>query len=127
MPNSDAMDNSGMMCPTNGVGRPGMSTSHVCVDITCRPSASATLRGLVVTRLFLTGVPSMMKICVAPESAIAACGGIVIVAWANSRERGGLPWMCFDTFDETNVTSSSVAVVITGIQVWVGYGKTSVT
>jgi hypothetical protein len=68
------MDNSGTMCPTRVVGRPGITMSHICVDSTRRPSANATLRRHVVFHLLRTGVPSITKIWVAPESAIASFG-----------------------------------------------------
>jgi hypothetical protein len=74
------MDNSGTMCPTRVVGRPGSTMSHICVDITRKLSANATLRGQVVIRLLRTGVPSITKICVAPESAIASLGAMVNTA-----------------------------------------------
>ncbi len=34
IPNREAMDNSGTMCPTRVVGRLGSTMSHICVDIT---------------------------------------------------------------------------------------------
>ena len=107
IPKSDAMDSSGMICPVNIIGRPGMSTSHICVDITRRPSARATLRGQSVGRLFLTGVPSMMNICVAPESAIATCVDSGIAAWAKSMVSGGEITVGGDTLEATSVTTSS--------------------
>lgn len=73
IPNSEAMDRSGMMWPMSTVGRPFILMSHMCVDMTSRPSANATLRGRVVGRLLSTGVPSITKIWVAPESAMASC------------------------------------------------------
>jgi hypothetical protein len=45
--------------------------SHICVDITCLPLARETLSGQVIGRLLTTGVTSITKIWVAPESAIA--------------------------------------------------------
>jgi actin-like ATPase involved in cell morphogenesis len=48
--------------------------------MTRRPSAKATFNGHVVFRLLWTGIPSMTKIWVAPESAIAAFDAIVIAA-----------------------------------------------
>ena len=75
IPNSEATDSSGTMCPVRVVGRPSIATSHICVDVTIRPSARATRKGRVVGRRLTTGVPSMTKICVAPESAIDIPGG----------------------------------------------------
>ncbi len=83
IPNKDAIDNSGTICPTSIVGSPGIIMSHICVDVTRRPSASATFSGHVVFRLLWTGIPSMTKIWVAPESAIASVDAIVIAAYAN--------------------------------------------
>ncbi len=78
----EAMDDSGRMCPTRVVGRPGITMSHICVDSTRQPSANATLRGHVVFCLLRSGVPSITKIWVAPKSAIASFGAILIAAYA---------------------------------------------
>jgi hypothetical protein len=75
IPKSEAMDRSGMMCPVKVTGRPSIWMSHMCVDMTWQPSASATLSGCVVGRLLIMGVPSITKIWVAPESAIACFVG----------------------------------------------------
>ena len=68
----DAIDSSGMMCPMMTTGRPLMCTSHSCVDNTLQPSAKATCRGDDMGHLFWMGVPSMIKMWVAPESAMAS-------------------------------------------------------
>jgi hypothetical protein len=52
-----------------------MSISHICVVQTCCPSANMTLSEQVVRLLFLTGVPSMTKIWVALELAMASLVG----------------------------------------------------
>ena len=83
IPNREAIDSSGTMCPTSVVGRPGIIMSHMCVDMTRRPSANATFNGHVVLCLLWTGIPSMTKIWVAPESAIASFDAIVIAAYAH--------------------------------------------
>ena len=83
IPNREAIDNSGTMCPTSVVGRPEIMMSHMCVDITCSPSTNATFSGHIVFRLLWTGMPSMTKIWVAPESAIASFNVIVITAYAH--------------------------------------------
>ena len=57
--------------------------SHMCVDITRRPSANATFSGHVVFHLLWTGMSSMTKIWVAPESVIASFDAIVIAAHAH--------------------------------------------
>ena len=63
-----------MMCPVRTNGRPLIFMSHMCVDMTCLPSANAAFRGHVVSQLLMMLVPSSItkKICVAPESAMAA-------------------------------------------------------
>ncbi len=71
MPNRDAMERSGIMCPVNGNEIPSMCMLHKCVKDTWRPSASDTVRGGVVTLVLITGVPSITNICAAPKSAIA--------------------------------------------------------
>ena len=60
-----------------------MIMSHMCVDVTRRPSANATFNGHVVFRLLWTGMPSMTKIWVAPESAIASLDAIALAAYAH--------------------------------------------
>ncbi len=82
IPKREAMDNSGTMFPTRVVARPGITMSHICVDSTRQPSANATLRGHVVFCLLRTSVPSITKIWVAPESAIASFGAILNAAYA---------------------------------------------
>jgi hypothetical protein len=82
IPKREAMDNSGTMCPMRVVGRPGITMSHICVDSTRWPSAYVTLRGHVVFCLLRTGVPSIMKIWVNPESAITSFVAILIAAYA---------------------------------------------
>jgi hypothetical protein len=52
-----------------------MSMSHICVVQTCRPSGNVALSGQVVHLLFLTGVPSITKIWIVPESAMASLVG----------------------------------------------------
>ncbi len=106
IPKREAIDNSGTMCPTRGVGRPGIIMSHMWVDITRRPSANAILSGHVVFHLLWTGVPSMTKIWVVPESAIASFDACCLGANeenANSR----LIVEPFETFDVMTVMSSS--------------------
>jgi ABC-type polysaccharide/polyol phosphate export permease len=48
-----------------------MLMSQQCVDLIFDPSGRLMVSGFVATRLFSTGVPSMMNIAVAPESMIA--------------------------------------------------------
>jgi hypothetical protein len=62
MPNRDAIAKSGMICPVNGLGRPGTTTSHVCVEWTCRPLGRFTVRGRVAIWRFGTCIPSCTNI-----------------------------------------------------------------
>jgi len=55
----------------------------MCVDVTLLPSGKLIVIGLSDLRIFLTGVPFIMKIDVAPVSAIAFVLAIVI-AFAHS-------------------------------------------
>ena len=68
----------GTMCPVNTVGKPGIVMSQMCVDVTLLPSGKLIVIGLLALRRFLMGVPFIMKIDVAPVSAIAFDVAIVI-------------------------------------------------
>ena len=70
-PINEAIDRLGTMCPMSVLGRPGMVMSQQCVDLIFDPSGRLMVSGFVATCLFSTGVPSMMKISVAPVSMIA--------------------------------------------------------
>ncbi len=59
-----------------------MLISHICVVQTCRLSANVTLSGQGVRLLFLTSIPSVTKIWVAPELAMASLVGDSIAARA---------------------------------------------
>jgi hypothetical protein len=128
IPNREVMDKSGMMYPVSVMGRPGMLTSHMCVDMMCLPSANTTFNGHVVCHLLCTGEPSIMKICVAPESAIASLIEFIIVAYAWLT---GYTLGCDGTeatLDVTKVTSSSSERISrVDAQNCVGYGKLLVT
>jgi hypothetical protein len=100
-----------------------MLTLQTCVDITRRPSTRATLRGQSVVRLFVTGVPSMMKICVAPESAIATGTNAVVAVWAKSMVSGGEMTLGGDTLEATTVSISSSGSKAAIIQTGVGYDE----
>ena len=112
-----------MLWPVKTTGRPGMYMSHICVDITVRPSARATLRGRSVRRLLVTGVPSMMKFCVAPESAIAFFANVGIAALAKLMVSGGDITLRGDTFEATTVLISFSGSKTVGIQIWAGYDE----
>ena len=78
MPINDAIVNLGTMCPVKITGRPGIVMSHMCVDFTLLPSGKLIVSGCDEGRKLLTGVPSMIKMDVAPVSAIAWSVIIVI-------------------------------------------------
>ncbi len=59
-----------------------MPMSHMCVVQTCCPSANMILSGQVVRLLFLTSNPSITKMWVALESAMASLVGDSIAARA---------------------------------------------
>jgi hypothetical protein len=79
MPMRDAIVMPGTMCSVSTVGRPGIHMSQMCVDVTLLPSGRLIVIGLFVLRRFLTGVPFIINIEVAPVSAMACVGAIVIV------------------------------------------------
>ena len=121
------MDRLGTMCPVSVSGRPGMLISQQCVDLIFDPSGRLILSGFVATRLFSTGVPSMMKIAVAPVSIMACdifirllCPGApkrarAVAAIEHCRAGGsGMAMLIFvryctelDVFDAMTVVSSS--------------------
>ena len=70
-PMSEAMVRLGTICPVRTVGNPGIFMSQQCVDLTLVPSGRFMVRGCNAIRLLSTGVPSMIKIAVAPVSTIA--------------------------------------------------------
>ncbi len=74
----DATVSEGTMCPINVLGRPRMCMSHTCVDFIRVPSGKLIVRGFTAVRLLATSAPSIMKMEVAPVSAIAQFGAIVI-------------------------------------------------
>ena len=58
------------MCPVRMVGNPGIAMSQQCVDLTLAPSGRFIDSGFVANCLLYTGIPSMMKMAVAPVSRI---------------------------------------------------------
>jgi hypothetical protein len=60
----------GTMCPKSIVGKPGIWMSHTCVDLICFPSGKLIVRGDVAGRLLSTSALSIIKMEVAPVSAI---------------------------------------------------------
>ncbi len=67
----------GTICPVNVVGSPGMSISHMRVDLICLPSGRLIVSLFLAIRLFFAMAPSMTKIEVALVSAIASDAAIV--------------------------------------------------
>jgi hypothetical protein len=55
----------------------------MCVDVTLLPSGKLIVIGVLDLRRFLTGVPFIIKIDVAPVSAIA-CDLTIVIAFAHS-------------------------------------------
>ena len=78
MPINNVMDSLFTTCPTRTFGSPGIVMLHLCVDITFVPSGRLIVSGRTARRRFLHGVPSMMKIKVAPVSAIACDAAMAI-------------------------------------------------
>jgi hypothetical protein len=77
MPMRDAIVNDGTMCPVNIVGRPRILIPHTCVDWIFVPSGKLIVSGDTTICLLSTAAPSMMKMEVAPMSAIAWLTAIV--------------------------------------------------
>ncbi len=78
MPSKDAIFISGTMGPINLCGRPGMSTSHMCVDTIFFPSGRLICVGFVAMQMFLAGVPAITNTNVMPVSATACVSTICI-------------------------------------------------
>ncbi len=70
IPKRKARARFGTMCPTNRLGMPGTTTSHMCVDCTWRPSGRLTDNGFLAGCLFTTGTPFCTKTDVTPVSAM---------------------------------------------------------
>ena len=79
IPINDAIARCGTMCPVKTCGKPGIVISHTCVDLTFLPSGKLIVSGFVAGLLFTTSTPSIIKIDVAPVSAIAC---VVAIAMA---------------------------------------------
>ena len=69
---SKCEDNSGMMCPRRDFcGSIGISSVHICVDLTHFPYGNVTLMPSVVGSFVATVALVIMKLLVSPESRIA--------------------------------------------------------
>ncbi len=89
MPIRDASVILGMMCPINIVGRLGMVMSQMWVETTLLPSGKVVVIGWSTQRKFLKGVPFIMKIEVAPVSAMA-CVTAIVIALVHSKHCNGV-------------------------------------
>ncbi len=72
------------MWPINVVGRPGMLMSQMCPDETLLPSVKLIVMGVTTHWRFLTGVHFIIKIDVAPVSAMA-CNAAIAITFAYSK------------------------------------------
>ncbi len=77
IPMRDAIVSDGTICPVSTIGRPRIVMPHTCVDRTFLPSGKFIVRGDKAIRLLSTSAPSMMKMEVAPVSAMAWLVAIV--------------------------------------------------
>ena len=113
---SDATVKDGTMCPNKTVGNPGIIMSQTCVDLTFFPSGKLMMSGLVAMRLLTTSTPSIIKMDLAPVSAIARFRPIVtalitvvngdnVAAHIRSHARG----VTTDTLDAATVSSSAIS------------------
>ncbi len=96
------------MCPVSVTGNPGILMSHACIDLTFLPSGRLMVRGFVATCLFATSTPSITKMDVAPVSATAWFGAMVIALIYCGFWR-----LLVSKFDMTTVTSSWSAIETT--------------
>ena len=76
MPMSNATVKSGTTCPSNTMGKPGISKSQTTVDRTTVLLGKLITRGFTAGRMFFIVVPFNTKIEVAPVHATACVGGI---------------------------------------------------
>ena len=127
IPTRDATANPGTICPRRGCGSPGIMKSHMCVDFTLFPSGKLIVIGCVAMRLLSTSTPSIMKMDVAPVSAMACFESIVIAfnalwegmpnrwcaAAVRGCGRGEVTGATLEQFDVTIVRSSSSSAKLT--------------
>ena len=114
MPMSNATVKSGTTCPSNTMGKPGISKSQTSVDHTTVLLGKLIMRGFTAGRMFFIVVPFNTKIEIAPAPATSCVGGIagffgcVIMPHI----------LCnFLMFDVTMIISSSLTTIL----FWVGY------
>jgi len=100
--------------------------SQMCVDVTLLPSGKLIVIGLLALRRFLTGVPFIMKINVAPVSAIAFDVAIVIAfTHSNCLMKAAAAAYFVVQLDVIIVASSSSCGANAAIWLvdWVGYNE----
>jgi hypothetical protein len=86
MLSKDAIFISGTMFPINLCGRPGMSTSLMCVDTIFVPSGRLICMGFVAMGMFLAGAPDITNTDVVPVLATACIDAICIMfAWCSPK------------------------------------------
>ncbi len=100
MPIKDAIVIPRTICPINIVGRPGMVMSQMWVETTLLLLGNVIVIGWFARRKFLTDVPFIMNIEVAPVSAMA-CVAAIVIALAHSKRCNGV-----EQFDVMTVASS---------------------
>jgi hypothetical protein len=100
--------------------------SQMCVDDTLLPSGKLIVIGLSDLRRFLTGVPFITKINVAPVSAIA-CDLAIVIAFAHSncllRAAAAAYFVLQLDVIIVALSSSSVANAAIWLVVYVGYNE----
>jgi hypothetical protein len=94
-----------------------MCMSHMCVDMTTHPSVRATCRGHVVFHLLTTGVPSMTKIWVAPESAMESF--VLSLKTAPAKARAEEKML---VLQEEQVLDAMIVISLLSI-CWVGFNQ----
>ena len=133
IPIKEAIDSFGTMCPVNTFGNPGIVMSHSCVDVTFVPSGRFMISGFIANLIFSTLDPSMTNMPVAPVSAMACVGAMVIAFMASifgsTCSSSATAMVCVEgmdtlllevVFDVTTVTSSSSSSDTTLIN-WMGF------
>jgi hypothetical protein len=103
MPIRDAIVIPGTICPVNIVGRPGMVMSQMWVKTTLLPSGKVVVIRWSAQGKFLTGVPFIMNIEVAPVSTMA-CVTVIVIALAHSKHCNGV-----EQFDAMTIALSSLS------------------
>jgi hypothetical protein len=68
------------MCPVKTIVRPGIIMSQRGVDLTWLPLGKFIVNCFVAGRMFLTGVPSIMNMNMAPVSSATACNVAIFIA-----------------------------------------------